>query len=262
MFTAKIKKILEIIAVIVLFFAFVFSLSKPIGDHDVFWHLKTGEWIWQNKSLPDKDPFTFTSKSSQYEASVRTSFILKQYWLAQLIMYGFYQLGGFYGIIVFRCLIYLGIGLLLYYWMGKEGVSRISRLVFLLPMVFFSIQWLGERPNNLSFLFAVIVVYLLESMRRQVEAEVEVKKNKILNLNLNLFLLPLVMLLWANMHGGFILGDTIIAIYMVAEGFKKACSRQCASGKEACSEQRVAYRKDNTEKHPAPCTLNAISYKL
>ncbi len=163
------KKNVETASVIIFFAVFVLCLSKPIVDPDVFWHLETGEWIWQHKTLPDKDPFSFTQEPSQYETSTWVSFVLKQYWLGQLMMYGFYHLGGFYGIVAFRCLIYMGIGLILYHWMGRIGVSRINRLVFLMPMVYFSSQWLGERPNNLSFLFAVIVVYLLEDLKKILE---------------------------------------------------------------------------------------------
>ncbi|MEK9149078.1 MAG: hypothetical protein AAB267_03415, partial [Candidatus Desantisbacteria bacterium] len=205
----RLRKVLEIAVVVIFFSAFMLALSHSIDDPDVFWHLKTGEWIWQHKTLPDKDPFSFTIAPSQYETAARATFILKQYWLAQLIMYGFYHLGGFYGIVAFRCLIYLLIGLMLYHWMGRKGVSRINRLLFLVPVVYFSVFWLGERPNNLSFLFAVIVVYLLEDLKNS--------SNSLNGLNrLKLVSLPLVMLLWANMHGGFILGDAIIAIYMTA----------------------------------------------
>ncbi len=217
----RFKKILEIVVVIIFFSAFVLSLAKPVADPDVFWHLKTGEWIWQNRSLPDKDPFSFTVAPYQYETSAWTSFILKQYWLAQLMLYGLYSIAGFYGIIIFRCLVYLGIGLILYYWMRKEGMGRLTTLIFLMPSVYFATFWIGERPNNLSFLFAVVVVYLLEDLRKiKAKAEVESKEN----LNLNLFLFPLIMLLWANMHGGFILGDAIIILYMLAEGLKAVYS--------------------------------------
>jgi hypothetical protein len=191
------------------------SLSKPISDPDVFWHLKTGEWIWQNKTLPEKDPFTFVADTQQDTTSVDNSFPLKQYWLAQLIIYWFYRIGGFWGIIAFRCLIYLGIGLLLYYWMGKMEISKTGRLIFLIPMVYFSSGWLGERPANLSFLFLVVVVYLLEHLRQSNRAvEQQGKKTTAL---LRYCSLPLIMLIWGNMHAGFILGDAIIVSYMIAE---------------------------------------------
>lgn len=214
----KFKKPLEIAAIIIFFSAFVFSLSKPISDPDVFWHLKTGEWIWQNKTLSDKDPFSFTIESYQHEKSVRTSFILKQYWLAQLMLYGSYQAGGFYGVILFRCLIYISIVLLLYHWMRKKGLSRITTLMCLIPSIWFPTHLLGERPNNLSFLFAVILVYLLEDLKNNPSLPPLLKWGK--GGLLKLITLPLIMLLWANMHGGFILGDAIIVLYMVAEGIK------------------------------------------
>ena len=32
-----------------------------IGDPDFWWHLKTGQYIWQNHKLPVPDPFAYTT---------------------------------------------------------------------------------------------------------------------------------------------------------------------------------------------------------
>jgi hypothetical protein len=206
----KLKNVLGILLPVLFFSTFILSLSKPINDPDLFWHIKTGEWIWQNKTLPDSDPFTFTVASSEYETSVLTSFALRQYWLSQLLLYGSHKIAGFYGIIALRCLVYLGIVLILYFWMGRKGIDRINRLLFLLPMFYWSIRMHGDRPNIFSLLFAVIVVYLLE----------EFKGGHGKHITPYIFL-PLSMLLWANMHGGFIFGNAVIILYMIAEGIKR-----------------------------------------
>ena len=74
-------------------------LSRPLYDPDFYWHLKTGQWIWQHKSLPATDPFTIPPLPPP---SPRTEFILSSYWLSQLILYVFYSLGGMSGIIALR----------------------------------------------------------------------------------------------------------------------------------------------------------------
>lgn len=199
-------KIFESAVIIIFFFAFVLSLSKPVEDPDLFWHLKTGEWIWQYKSLPDENPFSFTAQSHSDESS--TMIALKQYWLAQLVIYGFYLAGRFYGIVILRCLIYFCIIFVLYLWIKKKGVSRLSSILFLIPPVYFSTIWFGERPNNISFLFAVIVLYLLEEMKNS-----QGSPGKLIRL-------PLIMLLWANMHGSFIFGIAIIGLHIVSESMR------------------------------------------
>ena len=70
-------------------------LSRPLYDPDFYWHLKAGQWIWENASLPYSDPFGIPPLP---EPSGRTDFILTSYWLIQLIMYAFYLLFGMSGI--------------------------------------------------------------------------------------------------------------------------------------------------------------------
>ena len=74
-------------------------LVRPIVDPDIFWHLKSGEWLWQEKSWPIPDPFSFTSPE---EFNARQLFIVKGYWLAQLTYYSLHSLSGWAGIIVLR----------------------------------------------------------------------------------------------------------------------------------------------------------------
>lgn len=58
-------------------------LLRPLYDPDFYWHLKTGQWIWQNKALPLIDPF---GVQPVLEPSPRTGFILTSYWLNQLVL--------------------------------------------------------------------------------------------------------------------------------------------------------------------------------
>ncbi len=35
--------------------------SAPISDSDFWWHLKTGQYVWEQHRLPVPDPFAFTT---------------------------------------------------------------------------------------------------------------------------------------------------------------------------------------------------------
>src|SRR4030042_5359560 len=65
---------------------------------------------------------------------------------------------------------------------------------------------LGERPVLFSILFTSVILFLLEDFRD--------RKNKTL-----FFIVP-VMLLWSNMHGGFLLGVIIISVFILGEVIK------------------------------------------
>ena len=102
---------------LVLLFVFVFSyFSVQIWDPDFWWHLKTGEYIYQTGSLPKTDPFAYTSlpPDPTNEVLKKQEFTLTQYWLAELIFYRVYHSFGFQGIIFLRASIFTLLIFLIY----------------------------------------------------------------------------------------------------------------------------------------------------
>jgi hypothetical protein len=65
-----------------------------------------------------------------------------------------------------------------------------------------------DRPQSFSFLFMLIIILLLEKFREKPATKAP------------LFFIPPLMLLWANMHAGFVFGIVAITIYALAESFK------------------------------------------
>lgn len=193
--------------VVAIFFSalFIFFLKINLWDYDFWWHISTGRYIITEKQLPDKDTFSFTSELEENKNPFpkRESFILKQYWLAQSLFYMIFHLAGAKGIILLRSLI-LVLTLFAVYWhLNKAGVTLYISFLFLFLLFTVSTSSVGERPVLFSFLFAAVVFLVLEDFRTE-------KGRKI-------FLLPPLMLLWANMHGGFILGNIIIAVFLFGE---------------------------------------------
>src|SRR5258707_14588178 len=76
--------------------------SPPVADTDFWWHLKTGEYMAQSHSLPVPDPFAWTTAKVPlaYPAEVQTRrFNLTHEWLAQLMLYLVWRVGGFAGVV-------------------------------------------------------------------------------------------------------------------------------------------------------------------
>lgn len=214
---------LKIIKIVVtsLLFIFIFGLfSVEIKDPDFWWHLKTGEYIYQTGSFPAADPFAYTSlpKDPIHPESKRIKFILTQYWLAQLVFYWIYHLFGFQGIIYLRALIFTLLIFLIYRSIRREGLGPYFSVVFLIPAVLILHTFTGERPQLFSFLFAFILINLLEGFRVS-----SLHKSPISGLKQSrIYLLPIpfIMLFWANLHGGFLTGIIIILGYLLSEGIK------------------------------------------
>jgi hypothetical protein len=199
----------------ILLFVFIFGyFSVQIWDPDFWWHLKTGQYIYQTGSLPKTDPFAYTSlpPDPTNEALKKQEFTLTQYWLAELIFYWVYHSFGFQGIIFLRASIFTILILLLYLSIRREGLGFYSAIGLLIPATLILHHYTGERPQLLSFLFSFLLVYLLDGFR----------KNKTVRY---LFPIPLIMLFWANLHGGFVLGIIIVLGYLFTDIIKHVVKR-------------------------------------
>lgn len=188
-----------------IFFASLFVfLTDPISDPDFWWHLASGKWMFEHQNLMADDPFSVAYNFPVDHTHPRKAFVLHQYWLAQIIMYVFYLLAGLKGVIVLRAFLLTSMFVFQYLVLRREGVGRLIALLFIavsVKVVVDEIHYIGDKPQIWTSVFSAVVVFLLAGVRNG---------NK-----WSYIILPLLMLLWANMHGGFILGDVTIFLYAV-----------------------------------------------
>ncbi|MDA8241055.1 MAG: tetratricopeptide repeat protein [Nitrospiraceae bacterium] len=173
------------------------SALKPIGDPDFWWHLRTGEYILHH-GFPDRDPFAYTNPNI---AEPRERVIISGYWLAQILYYAAFSAAGAGGIILLRAIV-----VALMYWsvlgrMKKFVADRtVMLLVLCLSLLSFFSYFKPERPQTFSFLFFSVLLGMIESggpgKRRS-------------------WLIVPLMVLWANMHGGVIVGDAVLGLFAV-----------------------------------------------
>lgn len=200
------------------FIAVTIYFMIPIMDPDFPWHIKTGEYIYQHKEIPKTDPFSIASTGSSAE-----KFLLSQYWLAQVIFYLIFSTIGPLGIIILRSLVFAGIIAILWFSM-KESPPLLKACVLYFTATLFLV-YLGDRPQLFTFLLSAIVVVILENYRKTTSVKW-------------LALLPAVMLFWANVHGGFILGDVLIIIVCLSETAKYFFIRKLA---QPLTEQKLLW---------------------
>src|SRR5688572_5351128 len=173
--------------------------STEANDSDAWWHLKTGEYIWQQHKLPVPDPFAWTTylggPAYPGEEQVRY-FNLTHEWLAQLVLYWFYAAGGFPGLILFRAAMLAAFcgaaGLLAYHRSGGFFQSIAAALL----AAGVAMRFASDRPFLFGFLFLAVTIVLLEYRRW-------------------LWVLPPMFAVWANSHGGYFLGWVPLGVYCV-----------------------------------------------
>ena len=193
-------KLLKVLfgAVVVLALAFPFLLAlERISDSDTFWQLKTGEWILVHGSVPRTDPFSATVSGKPW---------LDREWLFQAAIYGVYSRGGFNALVVAKAAIVFLTGLVIFLACRRNGAG--SPLAALLVMATFvaARERLAVQPEVATLLFAAVTMSLLEAARRG-------KPMWLLGL-------PLVQVLWVNVHESFLLGIALAGIYGLVHGIE------------------------------------------
>ena len=166
-----------VLFILVLLVSGLFSF-RLLSDPDIGTHLKAGKWIIENQRVPGKDTFTYTCTDHDY---------LDSHWFFQVLIYAVYLLSGYKGLSIF---VFLQMALLSYLIWLRIRRYRIS--FFILSWVVFAGIICMEtritlRPEMFTFIFMTLMLLVLDRYYH------EKKKN--------LWLLPLIMILWCNMHG-------------------------------------------------------------
>src|SRR5271168_4606630 len=174
----------------VLFLGLFAMTARNVTDPDVWWHLKTGEYIAEHKSVPHTDPFSYTRAGQPWVAHE---------WLTELFLYELQRAAGWGGLIVVFSAVLCGAFFFLYLRCGPDpyvaGVATLYAAWATMPV------W-GVRPQVLSLLLTSLWLLLLERSER--------------NPKLLWWTLPLT-LLWVNLHAGFALGLTLSALFLAGE---------------------------------------------
>jgi len=186
----KTKWIIPFILLVLL----VSALSlKLLSDQDTGFHLKAGKWIIENLSFPQKDTFTYTVNNNDY---------IDLHWLFQITIYGIYKIFSYEGLSFFVMLLSL---LLLFLLLLRNQINKIPINISCIVMLFgFLIieSRLMLRPEMLTFIYITGMLIILELFYKL--------QKKVL------YLLPIIMLLWCNTQGLFILGIIIMGSYFIS----------------------------------------------
>jgi hypothetical protein len=177
---------------IILFFGLFLMTLRPVTDPDFWWHLRTGQLIVETHVIPHADPFSFTKAGKPWIAHE---------WLTELFLYGLYRLGS-YGLLIFVfSAIITGAFLLAYLRSPRESRPYVAGFATLLGAIATAPIW-GVRPQMISLLIMGVFLFLLDRY---------VQQNKLKFL----IPLPLIMLVWVNLHAEYFLGLVVTGVYLL-----------------------------------------------
>jgi hypothetical protein len=188
--------------VAVLFVGLFAMAARNVDDPDVWWHLKTGEYIASHKAVPHRDIFSYTRAGQPWIAHE---------WLTDFLLYEVQRLAGFAGLIVLFGAIVAGAFYLLYLRCGPgtyvAGVATLLGAWATRPL------W-GVRPQMISLLLTSLWLLILERSDK--------------NPKLLWWTLPLT-LLWVNLHAGFALGLVLSAVFLLGNVIERAPGQELKS---------------------------------
>ena len=180
------KRVFE---VYVFAYAFFFA-SRPLSDGDFWWHLKTGEYIVKNGSIPTTDLFSFTNFGKPWIAHE---------WLSEVIFYLVYSRFGFNALIfTFAILTALAFWIVFRRCRAHAFIAGFATLLG----VWSILPTIGVRPRVFTLLFASVYLAVLTSYVRSGEGK-------------RIWWLVPLMVLWVNLHAGYILGLVLIGVSIV-----------------------------------------------
>ncbi|HYE64472.1 MAG TPA: hypothetical protein VD966_02750 [Pyrinomonadaceae bacterium] len=183
------RRLLVFVLMLVLFML----ATRPVIDPDFWWHLRTGQYIFETGTIPHTDPFSATRFGLEW---------VTHEWLSEVFIYAIHQTLGFGGLVViFSLIITAALWIAYQRCAERAGHPYVIGFALILCALTASPTW-GVRPQVFSFLFASIFLAVLDSFVRQG------------NSRLIWSLAPL-MVLWVNMHAGFALGLVLIALAII-----------------------------------------------
>jgi hypothetical protein len=182
----------DLLGLLLLVLVIVTGSRRLFGDADVATHVATGRWILDHRSVPTTDPFPGPFQGHEWFAHE---------WLTDLLMGAIHAAAGWPGIVWLSALLIAAAHVILYRHLLRRGDDAVAAFgATMAAASAASMHWLA-RPHLVTVLFLVIWTAALEGVARGALP------------SRRLFLLPPLALLWANLHGGFLMALVILGCY-------------------------------------------------
>jgi hypothetical protein len=163
-----------------------------ILDPDFWWHIRIGRWMVENGHLPSTDIFTYTVPSHVWT---------DHEYLTEMLMWLVYSKTGALGIgLAFGAITYAGFCLM--YRQVRRQPFVIAGLGLALGAIAGAPIW-GPRAQMITFALTCLELYWLQGYLSGRSRALQ--------------FFPLVMALWANLHGGWVIGFVWLGVALVAE---------------------------------------------
>ncbi len=176
------RRLFLLLAFLALAYAFLAGL-RTVSDFDLGWQMATGRWIVQHRQIPSVDVLSYTAQGEPWIYPIG----------AELLFYAAYLVGGFALISWIGAAACCGtVALLL-----RRG-SAVSAGIAILAVPLIAYRTAPRADMFTMVLFAAFLSLLWENYQ---------------NGRARLWLLPVLMVVWVNLHPGFLAGLALVLAY-------------------------------------------------
>jgi len=179
------------LATAILFVAIFAMAVRAPADTDTWWHLQAGRVTWESGHILQTDIFSHTRQGQPW---------VNHSWLSQVILYLLFQHFHYFGLGLFQALIVTLAFVFVYRQMEGDVFTR--AFIIILAAAASAVVWIA-RPQLLSFLLTAVLSYLLYLYKWR-------------GVN-RLWLIPLLFVLWVNLHAGYALGFIVLVGFVLGE---------------------------------------------
>jgi hypothetical protein len=198
----------------------VTALIQPVGDWDIWWHIRTGEWIEQEGRLPTTDPFSSYGEGRRWYAYS---------WLFELLVERLHRQFGLSGILLYRIVLGLTLAVAVHALIARRE-PRFVRATFLTGLTFFALTpLLQERSWMFSLVLYVVTLGVVLSMREGRGGRA-------------VWLLPILYALGANLHVQFLNGLLLLGLACAAPVIDLLLRRETLADTAATAGTRAWWR--------------------
>lgn len=181
---------------------FALALDR-VDDTDVWWHLKAGQWMLQHHAIPRVGLWSWIGVGRPWVAHE---------WLSEVGMAALWQAAGARGLIVAKAaLIAAAFAVVLRHARLRSGSPALAGL-FALAAGLTSGPFWSERPQLFTYLLIAWLLLAVERWRRGERR--------------HLWLVPGVVLLWVNLHAGYVMAFFFLALTGAGEAAEQLWARR------------------------------------
>jgi len=177
--------------------------SQPwVAGSDLWWHLASGREIWTRGAVLSTDPFSYTFAGREW---------MNHEWLWDVLYWGLYHQIGPQAVAWFH----LGVVALLYAliygvaWRESRSVFAAGAVVWLSAAAMY--WFMDIRPH--VYTLVIVSAFLLTRDRRWAP-----------------FVWPPLMVIWVNLHGGFVFGLGMIGLHVLVKTVEAGVRERPAPG--------------------------------